>query len=90
MRSTIRHFQAYCCALLMASFILFSPIKAYASEMISLQQAIEIVQDQYGGKVLQAKMKKGYYQVKLLTDSGRVKLIEVDAQSGTILSPKKK
>lgn len=90
MRSTIRHFQAHCCALLMVSLFLFSPITAFANEPISRQQAIEIVQHQYGGKVLQAKMKDGSYKVKLLTDSGKVKLIEVDAQTGTILSPKKK
>lgn len=90
MRSTIRHIKANCCALLIASFFLFSPITGFANEPLSRQQAIEIVQNQYGGKVLQAKMKNGFYKVKLLTDSGKVKLIEVDAQTGTILSPKKK
>ena len=74
----------------MAFFFLISPTTIYANEPLSRQQAIEIVQSQYAGKVLQAKKKNGAYQVKLLTDSGIVKLIQVDAHSGTILTPKKK
>lgn len=90
MRSTIRHFKVHCCAVFLVSYFLFLPIATFANEVLSRQQVIEIVQQQYGGKVLQAKIKNGSYIVKLLTDSGRVRLIEVDAQNGTILSPKKK
>ncbi len=90
MRSTNHDFKAYGYVLLIVFLFLCSPIKAFSDEAISRQQAIEIVQQQYGGKVLKAKKKNGFYEVKLLTDSGRVKLIEIDAMSGTILSPKKK
>jgi len=50
---------------------------------ISKSEAIRIAKRRYQGKVLSAELIKGagvpFYKVKILTDSGRVKTVRVDA-----------
>ncbi|RDE18740.1 hypothetical protein DV711_14030 [Motiliproteus coralliicola] len=60
-----------------------------AAEPIGRDRAAEMVQQRYGGKVLDLKRvgsgNKMAYRVKLLQPSGRVKLILIDATSGKAL-----
>jgi len=55
---------------------------------VSKQQAVNIAQQYYPGRVLAVKLKGDSYQVKTLSDSGEVRIITVDAKTGKILSEK--
>ena len=55
---------------------------------ISKQQAVEIATQSYPGQVLSVKRKADVYKVKTLSDSGKVRVIVIDAQSGKIESGK--
>lgn len=58
------------------------------SDGISKQQAVEIATQSYPGQVLSVKRKANVYKVKTLSDSGKVRVIVIDAQSGKIESGK--
>lgn len=60
-----------------------------APDGISKQQAVEIVKQQYPGRVLGVKRKANVYKVKTLSESGNVRIISVDAASGKIKSGQK-
>lgn len=72
------------CCLCFTSFLVAEP-----SSHISKQHAIAVVKENFGGKVLKAKLIKqpnvSFYRVKLLTKKGRVKLVRVDSRTGEIL-----
>jgi len=53
---------------------------------ISKQQAVIIATQNYPGRVLAVKLKKSFYKVKILSESGKVYVIKVDAVSGRIKS----
>ena len=53
---------------------------------ISKQQAVNIAQQYYPGRVLAVKLKGSLYQVKTLNDNGEVRIITVDAETGKILT----
>ena len=59
------------------------------SQQISKQQAIALVKDNFGGKILKIDLvenpKASFYKVKLLTNEGRVKQLRVDSRTGSIL-----
>lgn len=55
-------------------------------ENISQQQAVSIAQQAYPGRVLAVKRKATVYQVKTLSDNGEVRIIQIDASSGKIIS----
>lgn len=59
------------------------PLMLAEQPFISKSQAIAIAKRRYQGKVLSAELVKGagapFYKVKILTDSGRVKTVRVDA-----------
>ena len=55
---------------------------------VSKQQAVNVAQQYYPGRVLAVKLKGDSYQVKTLSDSGEVRIITVDAKTGKILSEK--
>jgi len=57
-----------------------------APDGISKQQAVDIVTQTYPGRVLGVKRKSDVFQVKILNDSGKVRVIQVDTESGSILS----
>ncbi len=60
---------------------------AYAeSAGISKQQAVTIATQSYPGRVLAVKLKTGFYKIKILSDSGKVYVIKVDAASGRLKS----
>ena len=57
-----------------------------AAEEITQQQAVEIATQSYPGQVLSVKRKANVYKVKTLSDTGKVRIIMIDAQSGKIES----
>jgi uncharacterized membrane protein YkoI len=61
----------------------FGP-RTVAERRITLAQAIDIVQRATRGKVLDAKDLGGEYRIKVLTRSGEVRVVYVDAQTGAI------
>ena len=62
-------------------------------EGIGREQAIAIVKQRFEGKVLKVQHKKNskasFYKVKVLTESGRVRVLRVDSQSGKLLNASK-
>ena len=67
---------------------LFSGATALAEQEVNVskQQAVNIAQQYYPGRVLAVKLKGNLYQVKTLNDSGEVRIITVDAKTGKVLS----
>ena len=65
--------------------LLNSPVYAERAG-ISKQQAVAIATENYPGRVLAVKLKTSFYKVKILSDSGKVYVIKVDAKSGRIKS----
>ncbi len=55
-----------------------------AERRVTLAQAVAIVQRATGGKVLDAKDLGGQYRIKVLTRSGEVRVVYVDAQTGAM------
>jgi uncharacterized membrane protein YkoI len=84
-----RHFKISSLAFVLL-FTLFSATVALAESEISVskQQAVNIAQQFYPGRVLAVKLKGNIYQVKTLNDSGEVRIITVDAKTGQVLSDK--
>ena len=56
---------------------------------ISKQQAVNIATEAYPGRVLGVKRKSKTYQVKTLSESGKLHVINIDANTGKIKSGKK-
>jgi uncharacterized membrane protein YkoI len=84
-----RHFKISSLAFVLL-FTLFSATVALAESEISVskQQAVNIAQQFYPGRVLAVKLKGNIYQVKTLNDSGEVRIITGDAKTGQVLSDK--
>ncbi len=61
----------------------FAPHTA-AQRRVTLAQAIEAVQRATGGKVLDAKDLGSQYRIKVLTRSGEVRVLYVDAETGAM------
>jgi len=51
---------------------------------ISANEAVTIVQESSGGKILAVSRVQSGYRIKLLTRQGRVRIIHVDAFTGTM------
>ncbi|MBY0578287.1 MAG: PepSY domain-containing protein [Burkholderiales bacterium] len=51
---------------------------------VSLSQAIEIAKNRTGGQVLSAQSEGGAYRIKVLTPSGEVIVLQVDAATGAV------
>jgi uncharacterized membrane protein YkoI len=62
----------------------YAPRSTAAERRVSLAQAVAIVQRATGGKVLDAKDLGGQYRIKVLTRSGEVRVVYVDAQTGAM------
>ena len=73
-------------SLFFISMLLFNTLLHAASEGISKQQAVNIATQSYPGRVLAVKRKTDVYQVKVLSDSGKVQVIRINANSGKIES----
>ena len=69
--------------------LLFNISAHAAPDGISKQQAVEIVKQQHPGRVLGVKRNANVYKVKTLSESGNVRIINVDATSGKIKSGQK-
>jgi uncharacterized membrane protein YkoI len=61
----------------------FAP-RQLAQQRISLEQAIAIVQRETGGRVLDARAQGQQYRIKVLTRSGEVRVMYVDAATGAM------
>lgn len=57
-------------------------VLAQAKKGISKSQAASAAQSKYGGKVINVSQRGNSYRVKLLLDSGKVKIVTVDATTG--------
>ncbi len=57
---------------------------------VTMEEAIKIATTQFPGKVLEAELEsedgKAVYEVEILNTSGETRELEIDAQSGKILS----
>jgi uncharacterized membrane protein YkoI len=53
-------------------------------QRISIEQAIAIVQRETGGKVLDARAQGQQYRIKVLTRGGEVRVVYVDAATGSM------
>jgi hypothetical protein len=71
-------------SLIFISMLLFNTLVQAAPEGISKQQAMNIATQNHAGRVLAVKLKGNVYQVKMLSDSGKVQVIRIDAKSGKI------
>ena len=61
----------------------FAP-RAVAERRVTLAQAIDIVQRATRGRVLDAKDLGDAYRIKVLTRSGEVRVVYVDARTGAM------
>ena len=73
-------------ALTLASLLSFNAPVLAAPDGINKQQAVNVAQQAYPGRVLSVKRKDNVYQVKTLSDSGEVRVILIDAKNGKIIS----
>ena len=71
-------------SLFFISMLLLNTLVHAAADGISKQQAVNIATQSYAGRVLAVKRKAKDYQVKILSDNGKVQVIRVDAESGKI------
>ena len=69
-------------SLFFISMLLLNTLVHAAADGISKQQAVNIATQSYAGRVLAVKRKAKDYQVKILSDNGKVQVIRVDAESG--------
>lgn len=69
--------------ILSLSLLLITPV--YAAD-ISKQQAVSIAQQVYPGRILAVKHNGAVYRVKTLSDSGEVRIIVIDANTGKVIS----
>jgi uncharacterized membrane protein YkoI len=72
--------------LVLALVCITTPLTAGA-DSISQQQAVEIAQQQFPGRVLSVKRKGDIIKVKILSADGEVRIIKIDAGSGKTNKP---
>jgi len=70
------------------ALLMSSATYAESEAGVSKQQAVNIAQQYYPGRVLAVKLKDKVYRVKTLNDNGEVRIISVDAETGKIISEK--
>jgi len=72
-------------------FILMLSVSSplYAAEGISKQEAVNIANRRHPGRILAVKRKANVYQIKTLSKSGKVQIIQVDAINGNVLPASK-
>lgn len=72
--------------LLVACVILSTLVPAHAERRTSLEQAVNEARERYPGRVLSAETRREAgreaHRIRILTDDGRVKRLEMDAESG--------
>lgn len=77
------------CSLSFTLTLLLSTSVFATPDGISKQQAVEIATQSHPGQVLSVKRTANVYKVKTLSDTGKVRIIVIDAQSGKIEPGKK-
>ena len=73
-------------AITVAMLISFNSQLHAAPDAIDKQQAVDIAQQVYPGRVLSVKLKDEAYHVKTLSDNGKVRVIIIDADNGKVIS----
>jgi len=74
---------------LLLVLLLIQPPSLYAdTKTISKQQAVKIAKQAHPGRVLGVKRKARTYQVKTLSKSGELRVINIDVNTGKIKSGK--
>lgn len=59
-------------------------VMTVAQEGISMREAIQRARKQTGGRVLDAQERGGSYHIKVLTPSGEVRVVRVNARTGQV------
>ena len=66
--------------------VLSTIVPAHAERRTSLEQAVNEARDRYPGRVLSAETRREAgreaHRIRILTNEGRVKRLEMDAESG--------
>lgn len=77
-----------CCALLIAGALSPAVAGSHDEQSVSLDDAIALVREQSGGKVLRAETKRkndhSAHEIRVLTDDGHVRTYVVDGRTGKI------
>ncbi len=68
-----------------SSYLFAQEYNRSVDHAISLERAVEIATREVAGKVLEAELEKGVYEVKILTGNGERIKIKIDPRDGTIL-----
>ena len=76
-------------ALILLSLLSLAANLHAASNTIDKQQAVNIATQAYPGRVIAVKHRSKTYQVKTLSESGKLHVITIDANTGDIRSGKK-
>lgn len=77
--------------LLITGIAVVALVPAQAERRTSLEQAVNEARDRYPGRVLSAETQRQAgresHRIRILTDEGRVKRLEMDAESGRFRRP---
>ncbi len=76
-------------SLVLISNLLLNTLVYAQSAGISKQEAVDIATQNHPGRVLAVNLKAGVYRVKILNDSGKVRVVKVDATRRDIKSGSK-
>jgi hypothetical protein len=72
---------------LLLSLLLITSTPLFAAPQgVSKQQAVSTAQQVHPGRVLSVKREGGVYRVKILSDSGEVRVVLVEVSSGKVVS----
>ncbi len=77
-------------AIATALIMTLSPGSAPASASDAARAAARTAQEQHGGRVLKVERVRDSYRVKLLQDSGKVKIVRIPAHDGASKAPRKR
>jgi len=77
-----------CCLLLLAGGRVPAIAESHDKEAVSLDDAIALVREKSGGKVLRAETnlsgERRVHEIRILTDDGHVRTFVVDARTGRV------
>ena len=85
----MRKLRLYACLLVvLGTLSLAAPSVAFSRDDYTLDEAVALVKDAFGGQVLKATSTERdgrlVHRIRILTDDGRVRTFVVDAQDGLV------
>ena len=85
----MRNFRSIACLLVvMGTISLAAPSVAFSRDDYTLDEAVALVKETFGGQVLKAtsteRSGRLVHRIRILTDDGRVRTFIVDAQDGLV------